>query len=169
MRGKDVTPYLFIYGTLLPQARGRLGITERARLAREASGSLDASLCGDLFHLGAYPGLVLARSGGPPLHGPPLYGPRVHGPRVHGKIVERTEPARTFRWLDAYEGIGVAGMSNDYDRTLTDVMIEGGGFAGGSEAEHGKVVRAWVYALKRRSPGLCRIPGGRWALLRSAN
>ncbi len=83
---RDMNPHLFVYGTLLSTAGHPMG----DRLRREARLIGEASIEGQLFSLGKYPGLVEAAGS---------------GARVHGEVYALNAPAASLAWLDAYEGI----------------------------------------------------------------
>lgn len=130
-------PYLFVYGTLMPDAGSALGRTERARLMREGRHLGTATITAALYDLGAYPALVLdgAEAG-----------------IVHGHVFQLATPAETLAWLDAYEGLADGDPAPaEYVRTVRAVSL-----ADGSR------VAAWVYAAPRDPAGRKRIPEGRW-------
>ncbi len=83
------TSDLFVYGTLMRDASGVFGQTERDRLRAESTSAGSATMSGKLYDLGQYPGLVIGPGGG----------------AVQGEIITLVDPARTFTWLDLYEGI----------------------------------------------------------------
>lgn len=129
---------LFAYGTLMSAATGAMGRAERDRLARESAPTIHiATTPGRLYCLGSYPGLVL---------------PAGADEIVHGAVFELVDPARSFAWLDAYEGI-VPGdhPHNEYERTLRPVTLEGG-----------EQVEAWVYVFRQPVRPEALIAGGRW-------
>ena len=125
---------LFVYGTLRPIASGVMGADERARLAGEAHYLGPATTAGTLLDLGAYPGLA---------EGPGL---------VRGGLYALSEPAITFAWLDAYEGITGAAR-DEYRRcrrTVTQV--------------DGTELVAWVYIFVRSADGIRAIASGDWLI-----
>ena len=79
------SPFLFVYGTLLPQSNGALGISQRLRLRSEGTFLGNAQTDGVLLDLGGYPGLI---------DGSTL---------VHGGIYRLRSPEASLPWLDAYE------------------------------------------------------------------
>jgi gamma-glutamylcyclotransferase (GGCT)/AIG2-like uncharacterized protein YtfP len=117
--------HLFVYGTLLSQARGAMGKAQRDRLQREGRSLVAATMSGaQLFDLGRYPGLIESSD---PTH------------IVHGELIALTNPQVTLRWLDDYEGL-VTGdhHQNEYARLERRVEL-----ANKSE------LFAWVYVFLR--------------------
>lgn len=88
----ETTDCLFVYGTLMPQSRHPMAM----RLAAESTDMGPATICGQLYNLGAYPGVL------------PSADPhdRVYGNRVHGVIMKLHRPPHSLRWIDTYEGCG---------------------------------------------------------------
>ncbi len=130
--------YLFVYGTLRPDAVGTLGKGQRDRLARESRRLGAATMSGTrLYDLGRYPGLVESGEA---------------SDIVHGEVVELANPDRTLVWLDAYEGV-IAGdvEASDYARLERPVRL-----ARGTE------VSAWVYVFLRAVTHRRAIASGRW-------
>jgi gamma-glutamylcyclotransferase (GGCT)/AIG2-like uncharacterized protein YtfP len=124
--------HLFVYGTLMAAARHPKG----ERLRGEARLIGEASVPGRLYRVSTYPGLVWG-------------DPRA---RVHGEVYALSNPAASFKWLDAYEGIVAAEpKGNQYERVERPVRL-----ASGEE------VTAWVYLYLRDVAGLRAIPSGRW-------
>lgn len=130
--------HLFVYGTLMSAASGELGREERRRLANEARNMGPATMHGVLHDLGDYPGFV------------PDGGPRA---LVHGELLEIAHTARTFSWLDAYEGV-VPGAADgrEYERLHLPVQRAVGG--GGS---------AWVYVYRWDVSRARLVASGRWS------
>ncbi|HWE20251.1 MAG TPA: gamma-glutamylcyclotransferase family protein [Hyphomicrobiaceae bacterium] len=128
---------LFVYGTLLSTACHPMG----ARLRREARLVGEASLPGQLYSLGRYPGLVEA--------------PHIQSPTqnlVYGELYALATPAVTLRWLDAYEGIVPHKPDRSpYARVQRPVRLPSGGTVG-----------AWVYVYLKSARGRPVVPGGRW-------
>jgi gamma-glutamylcyclotransferase (GGCT)/AIG2-like uncharacterized protein YtfP len=131
---QQTSRHLFVYGTLMRAAGGALGKAERGRLLRESRHLGVAAMHGaELFDLGHYPGL--SDSG-------------ERGNVVHGEVIELFDAARTFVWLDDYEGLG---PQAEYVRELRRVLVVG-------ERE----LDAWVYLLRRAGDPGKRIRSGRW-------
>jgi gamma-glutamylcyclotransferase (GGCT)/AIG2-like uncharacterized protein YtfP len=130
-------PYLFVYGTLMSTATGALGRGMRERLQREARLLGPASTKGRLYDLGRYPALVDSE---------------LPADLVHGEVFALQEPAKSFAWLDKYEGI-VPGQHdhNEYRRVERPVRL-----AGGQE------ISAWVYLYRKSVVGAAHIAAGRW-------
>lgn len=128
---------LFVYGTLLSGATGRLGAAERQRLGEEADCLGGARVCGRLYDLGSYPGLVV---------------PGEAGEIVHGEVFELYAPQATLRWLDAYEGVSTGGGPIDeYRRVVLDIETAAGGNR-----------MAWSYVYQRDIEAATKLSGGRW-------
>jgi gamma-glutamylcyclotransferase (GGCT)/AIG2-like uncharacterized protein YtfP len=130
--------HLFVYGTLRSDAVGALGKAQRERLVRESRTLGTATLAGArLYDLGRYPGLVESGAA---------------SDVVHGEVVALTNPARTFPWLDAYEGI-MAGDpdGSDYARVERNIRLA-----------HGSELSAWVYVYRKDIAHRHAIAGGRW-------
>ena len=129
-----MNPHLFVYGTLLSAAGHPMG----DRLRREARLLGEASIEGQLFSLGKYPGLIEAAG---------------TGTRVHGEVYALNAPAASFQWLDAYEGIVLGNHEqNDYRRIEKSARLASG-----------ENVAAWVYIYCKPVAASSLIPGGRWA------
>lgn len=131
------TPYLFVYGTLRTDAQGSLGVRERARLGREAVSLGVAHAAGSLYDLGDYPG---------------LHETAAPGVRVEGELLKLLQPAATFAWLDAYEGVGPRFPKPEYARVVRDAML----------VSTDRNLRAWTYLLIRRPVSSRRIATGVW-------
>ncbi len=123
--------HLFVYGTLMSATGHRMAL----RLAREGRLIGPAAVLGRLYDLGAYPALVEAET---------------EGGEVHGEVYALTDPAASFRWLDAYEGI-VPGRECEYVRVQRSVRLETG-------AE----LTAWLYLYRAPVVGRRLIKSGRW-------
>ncbi|MEI9902323.1 MAG: gamma-glutamylcyclotransferase family protein [Hyphomicrobium sp.] len=130
--------YLFVYGTLMSGATGKLGAEQRLRLARESDSLGPASLPqARLYSLGRYPGAAASDS---------------VDDIVHGEVVLLADPHGAFRWLDDYEGyVHGAGDANEYDRLVRQVRLAGG-----------ETFDAWVYQLRSAPAGQRLIEEGRW-------
>jgi gamma-glutamylcyclotransferase (GGCT)/AIG2-like uncharacterized protein YtfP len=127
-----MNPNLFVYGTLLAAARHPMG----ERMRRESRLLGEASIEGQLFDLGKYPGLVEAPGA---------------GSRVHGEVYAFNAPATSLEWLDAYEGIVPGRAQNDYARVERRARLA-----------FGEDIPVWVYVYLRPVPASRLIPGGRW-------
>ncbi len=111
---------LFVYGSL----RRGLANAWAARLAREARWLGHASVQGAVYDLGGYPGLMPARGQRCP---------------VQGDLYRLPNPARTFSWLDRYEGCSRADPApHEYRRVRLPVR---------DARERPRL--AWVYILNR--------------------
>jgi gamma-glutamylcyclotransferase (GGCT)/AIG2-like uncharacterized protein YtfP len=130
-----MNPHLFVYGSLMSRAAHPMG----DRLRREAKLVGEATLQGRLFAISWYPAAV---AGEDPAE------------RVHGEVYALADPARTLRWLDAYEGIVSARPNSaEYERIERPVRL-----ASGEE------IAAWVYLYRKDASKLTRIPDGRWTM-----
>jgi gamma-glutamylcyclotransferase (GGCT)/AIG2-like uncharacterized protein YtfP len=128
-----MNPHLFVYGSLLARAHHPMG----ERLAREARLMGEGSLPGRLYKVDWYPGLVEAAD---------------TGERVYGEVHALSDPIRTLRWLDAYEGVAEGGgRDSDYVRSERAVWL-----AGGAQ------ISCWVYLYCKDVSGLVFLPDGRW-------
>jgi gamma-glutamylcyclotransferase (GGCT)/AIG2-like uncharacterized protein YtfP len=128
-----MNPHLFVYGTLLSTAGHPMG----DRLRREARLVGAASIEGQLFSLGRYPGLVEAPGA---------------GTRVHGEVYALDAPAASLKWLDAYERIVPGDHDrNDYARVERLARLPSG-----------EEVTAWVYIFVKPVDASKLIPDGRW-------
>lgn len=130
--------HLFVYGTLMSRATGALGHVERTRLARESRNLGAATMAGArLYDLGRYPGLIESGAA---------------GDIVHGEVLLLSNPARTFVWLDAYEGV-LAGdpEGSDYARHERTVRLQ-----------RGTELTAWVYVFLKDVARRRAIASGRW-------
>lgn len=135
-------PDLFVYGTLMPHAASAYGRAERERLLAGARVIGAASVCGRLYDLGQYPGLVVSAD---------------PGDEAHGVVLRLSAPETVFPWLDAYEGIRRASPvdaspANEYERVLRPVRLAGG-----------TLLSAWVYACLRPVAPSTLIHAGRWS------
>lgn len=138
---------LFVYGTLMSTARGALGLGPRGRLDLAGRVVGAASMSGQLYDLGAYPGLVEAAL---------PRAQRGDPGRVSGEIRELDDPEAVFRWLDRYEGIQAGNSLNgDYQRVVREAILDEG-----SEAR--QVLPAWVYVYRGSLAGARLVGSGRW-------
>lgn len=126
---------LFVYGTLRPEVKN-----SRSELFEgEAEWVGVGRVRGELYDLGAYPGLVRDAPGD------------AGGPWVVGAVYRLREPELTLLELDVYEG-ATAGSDDDYERIELPVTLE-------SEQE----VLAWTYLYRGSLTGAVRLMGGDWA------
>lgn len=134
--------HLFVYGTLTRAADGEaMGAGPRLRLRAETEFVSAATLAGDLYDLGRFPGFVESVAGRP-----------ARG-RVHGELLRLRRAATTLRWLDDYEGVDPNGGDGGlYRRVLRAAHLVSG-----------RTVEAWVYLYLRDVPTWRRIETGRWA------
>ena len=130
--------HLFVYGTLMSTASGRLGEDMRARLKRDCTILGAATLPGRLYDLGDYPAMVRADG---------------QAAIVHGELLGLSNPAGTLVYLDEYEGIGRGAQAvGEYVRELAAARLDASG----------KAIEAWVYLYNRELADYRRIPAGRW-------
>ena len=130
-----MTPYLFVYGTLMSSATAALGQAQRARLLREGRSLGPATAAGRLYDFGRYPGL--AESSGA-------------GDIVHGEVYVLNDAAKSLPWLDAYEDIA-PDRPGQYVRVERSVRLA-----------TGETLTAWMYLLQRGAAHARRVPSGRW-------
>ena len=129
-----MNPHLFVYGTLLSAAGHPMG----DRLRREARLIGEASIEGQLFSLGRYPGLVETAGA---------------ARACTARSTPSTAPAASFAWLDAYEGIVLGNdEQNDYGRIERPARL-----ASGEERR-----RLGLHLLQHVAASSL-IPGGRWS------
>ena len=128
--------HLFAYGTLMTAASGALGRPQRERLRREAASLGVATTAARLFDLGRYPGLVLSTAA---------------GDVVHGEVFELADPATSFAWLDAYEGITPGTADPQYERVERPVLLA-----------DGRRIAAWVYVYRHDLSAARPVVDGRW-------
>jgi gamma-glutamylcyclotransferase (GGCT)/AIG2-like uncharacterized protein YtfP len=127
-----MTPNIFVYGTLVSSAEHPKG----SRLRREARLIGEATLQGQLYSLGRYPGLIETND---PTH------------LVHGEVYALNGPAGSLVWLDAYEGISPDSEGNDYERCERKARLTSG-----------QELTVWVYLYRASVRGLPVVPDGRW-------
>jgi len=131
------TAFLFVYGTLMTRAQGRLGTDMRALLRLNGTSLGAATTAGRLIDLGDYPGFVEAA------------GP---GDVVHGELLRLEDPDEVLAALDAYEGVSLEPAPDDeYARILVPV-----------QPVSGEQVTAWVYCFRGDLAQARPIAGGRW-------
>ena len=129
---------LFVYGTLMRAAATvAMGRDMRARLDAEGDWLGSATLCGRLYDLGAYPGLVRSTR---------------NGERVHGEVYRLRDPHASFVWLDAYEGLPAGQTrSHEYERVVDRAL-----------RRDGSIIEAWVYGLITEPNGARFVAEARW-------
>ncbi|HXF42059.1 MAG TPA: gamma-glutamylcyclotransferase family protein [Blastocatellia bacterium] len=133
MSAGSATTRVFVYGTLREDAHNEM----YQSLAGASTLLGDASVNGDLYDLGAYPGLLLTNE---------------PSSVVHGEVYELKpdRAAQLIAVLDEYEGCGASAPApHEYKRELIRVRLE-----------NGETTTAWAYLLNRDPAGLNRIPGG---------
>lgn len=132
-----MTDLLFVYGTLMRAAHAvPLGNAERARLAAAGAHLGAATMAGRLYDLGDYPAMT---------------EPGTVTDVVHGEVYRLSDPAASFGWLDAYEGISDDEPDPDYARRVRRVVLEDGSMAA-----------AWVYLWLKPLADCEWVPDGRW-------
>lgn len=128
--------YLFVYGTLREDA----GHEMYHVLARHAVFVGAATVRGELYSLGDYPGLV------------PRYDTT---DLIKGEVYEIRDDAleHTLSVLDDYEGLGPDNpLPHEYRRQLVHVTLD-----------DGRHLEAWAYVVNRSLEGLGRIRSGDFA------
>lgn len=129
--------HLFVYGTLMTLADGAgLGRAMRARLQRDGKSLGAATMAGQLYNLGRYPGLV---------------SPADAGDVVHGEIFRLGDPAGVLAWLDDYENARPDDPGTEYARVLRMARLASG-----------EATEAWVYLYRGNPAGMQRLSDGRW-------
>ena len=138
---------LFAYGTLMTGLLCEMGRAERARLAQEARSLGPATVQGQLYDLGSYPGFVPCG---------------VPGSVVAGELLRLFDAATTFAWLDAYEGIGDRQHYGQYDGERAEpdaydrIVVQ-------ARLSDGTLVPAWVYRYRGPLAGLLWLREGHWS------
>ncbi|MFT5510717.1 MAG: gamma-glutamylcyclotransferase (GGCT)/AIG2-like uncharacterized protein YtfP [Hyphomicrobiaceae bacterium] len=130
--------HLFVYGTLLSNARDALGAAMRARLSNETGFIGPGSTPGRLYDLGDYPGLIEAQ-------------PRDRD-LVMGEVLELHDANATFRWLDLYEDVDPNDPAAGLYRRVPQLAL----------LNDGRAIRCWVYALNDVPGQNTLIAGGCW-------
>lgn len=134
-------PHLFVYGTL----RENVGHEMYHVLATHAVLVGTATVCGELYSLGEYPGLVPRQDTTDVIKGE-LYQIGINA-LMH-----------TLSVLDEYEGLGPEDLlPHEYRRELVSVTLASG-----------RQLEAWAYVLNRSPEGLERIRSGDFAEWRSS-
>jgi len=127
---------LFVYGTLREDA----GHEMYHILARHASFVGEATVRGELYSLGEYPGFVPRQD---------------KADLVKGELYEISTDAleHTLSLLDDYEGLGQGDpLPHEYRRELVPVTLD-----------DGRQLDAWAYVVNRSLEGLERIRSGDFA------
>jgi gamma-glutamylcyclotransferase (GGCT)/AIG2-like uncharacterized protein YtfP len=124
---------LFVYGTLMPHSRHPMA----SRLASESVSLGAATVCGHLYNLGSYPGVL------------PSDLPRE---KVHGTVVKLHRARHSLRWLDAYEGCG---EHDTEPHGFKRVII-------GARLMVGRTVNAWIYYYQGPLDNARRLNSGRY-------
>jgi gamma-glutamylcyclotransferase (GGCT)/AIG2-like uncharacterized protein YtfP len=123
---------LFVYGTLMRASRHPFA----RRLAMESRFIGRATIGGTLYSLGRYPGLVEDAP---------------QNCRVHGEVF-RLKYARSFTWLDLYEGCGPDWPHpHEFERKMLPVRLLDGG-----------EMLCWTYVYKGKAARFRWIPEGRF-------
>lgn len=128
---------LFVYGTLMSSAVGGQGAAQRARLLREARLVGEATVRGQLYDLGDFPGVIL--------------NGEAHT-IIHGELVRLDDAETALAWLDLYEEISPGGSPTDlYQRVMTVASLAGG-----------ERIACWIYELRGPANGLKVLSDGCW-------
>jgi gamma-glutamylcyclotransferase (GGCT)/AIG2-like uncharacterized protein YtfP len=130
--------HLFVYGSLMSRIDRGMGGPQRLALQQNAQRVGEGSVCGLLYDLGRYPGLVLATR---------------DDSKVFGEVWRLLDASTLLRLLDRYEGISVdRPETSAYERRAAEVLLD-----------DGRSVQCWLYVyLRQVDPGRL-IPGGRWS------
>jgi gamma-glutamylcyclotransferase (GGCT)/AIG2-like uncharacterized protein YtfP len=134
MSSNEQNHRLFVYGTL----RNDPGNEKFALLAQQAAYVGKARAHGNLYDLGAYPGMV-------------------HSDQVNRYVVGEVyslnpnNAAQTWQLLDEYEGC--TETDREYDRRLIPVVLE-----------DGRALEAWAYILRSVPETAVIVPGGDYLL-----
>lgn len=134
---KEAPEYLFVYGSLRPD----IGNDISDLLAREAQVVGAATISGDLYHLGWYPGLQYKEESG-----------RV----VQGYVLQLYD-ARSLEWLDDYEGFDPAAPQ---DALFIRIKAEAK-LVNSSENER---CTCWVYHYPHEVNSQDRVDSGDWKI-----
>jgi gamma-glutamylcyclotransferase (GGCT)/AIG2-like uncharacterized protein YtfP len=133
-----MTPYLFVYGTLMhAAAHAGMGGPQRQRLHAESRLIGTATLPGTLYDFGAHPAATDPAPGS--------------GDLLHGEILELPNAAATFLWLDPYEDIRPGHTDNRYVRVERTATLD-----------DGRALTVWVYLYVADLARAQRVAGGRW-------
>jgi gamma-glutamylcyclotransferase (GGCT)/AIG2-like uncharacterized protein YtfP len=128
---------LFVYGTLMSTAVGDQGAAQRARLLREARLLGAATIRGQLYDLGDFPGVILEDDA---------------NSIVYGELVRLNDADTALAWLDQYEEISPGGSPSDlYRRVRTVASLAGG-----------ERILCWTYELRGPANGLKVLSEGSW-------
>lgn len=124
---------LFVYGTLKQASSHPLA----RRLQNQSVYIGPGWMSGKLYLIGSYPGAV------------PSDGPH---DKVFGEAVRLTNPARSFAWMDPYEGCGEGALEpHDYERIIVPVTLQSG-----------LMLDSWVYVYRLPVSRARLIPAGRF-------
>jgi gamma-glutamylcyclotransferase (GGCT)/AIG2-like uncharacterized protein YtfP len=127
------TDCLFVYGTLMSEGRHPMAL----RLASESADLGAATVCGHLYNLGSYPGVL------------PSEFPR---DKVHGMVVKLHRPWHSLRWIDAYEGCGEHDAEpHGFRRVIVSARL-----AGGAKLD------TWIYYYQGPLDNARRLQSGRY-------
>jgi len=134
-RGCDL---LFVYGTL------RRGASHHHILKSLNAAHLGpATVAGELFDLGRFPGSWLIEP----------KGPGISRRRVLGELYRLQNPPHSLDVLDRYEGLqSPAPEARLFRRELACVRVQGG-----------KTMQAWIYVLAQRPAAARLVPSGDYA------
>jgi len=130
--------YLFVYGTLLSNARDSMGAMMRARLKRETTRVGNARVPGRLFDLDAYPGMLETN-------------PRERV-TVRGEVLRLQNEDATLRWLDLYEDVDPKDIMRGVYRRVPQLAM----------LDDGEALRCWAYILNAPPDAQRMIPTGCW-------
>jgi gamma-glutamylcyclotransferase (GGCT)/AIG2-like uncharacterized protein YtfP len=127
--------HIFVYGTLLPH----LAPEAVANEVRQFSWVGQASACGRLYDLGAYPGAILDSA---------------TDTKIIGQVFQLPDNPAVLAALDAYEGIYYADPLSDslFVRTTTTVTFL-----------DGREMVCWIYVYNRDAGDAPLVAGGDYA------
>lgn len=124
--------FLFVYGTLLKDIRSSIA----DYLKTESHFTGEGYLCGRMYDLGRYPGVIVDEE-----------SPYM----VFGHIFELKQPKTSLAVLDHYEAIpDGANATSEYIRTLVEIQFEK------------KQILCWVYTYNKSVEGLVEIQSGNY-------
>lgn len=130
--------FIFAYGTLMASEKSPRGARERALITAQCKPLGDASIRGQMFDTGDYPGAVLGAA---------------RGERIEGELWQLPDaPVALLNALDRYEGCAPDSPEpQPYARCRLRIRTA-----------DGRRVTAWIYLWVAPTGKLPRIPGGRW-------